>query len=114
LDIAKYFNHSCRPSCLGGEDEFEVAVRDLHAGEELTDDYATFRLDRPESFPCRCGADACRGMVQPEDAVMLAREWAQSLHAAMELAETVAQPLAPFFSYAGFGELRAASVMRGS
>jgi hypothetical protein len=107
-DLATYVNHSCQPNCLKGRAEFEVAVRDVRAGEELRSDYATLNLDRPEPFQCRCGAQKFRGTIRPEDAVVLAGEWAQSFHAALKIAETVPQPLAPFFSQAGHGAPRTA------
>jgi uncharacterized protein len=96
-DIAKYVNHSCHPNCLGGTEEFEVAVRDVPPREELRSDYATLNLDQDEWLQCRCGARNCRGTVRPEDATALADEWAQTFQAAFALAETVAQPLEPFF-----------------
>jgi uncharacterized protein len=96
-DIAKYVNHSCHPNCLGGRDEFEVALRDVRPGDELRCDYATLNLDQSELFQCRCGARNCRGTVRPEDATVFADEWAQTFHAAFSLAETVPQPLRPFF-----------------
>ena len=87
-----------------------MAVRDIPAGEELRSDYAGLNLERPEPFQCRCGAHGCRGVIQPEDAVELEGEWAQSFHAALKVAETVPQPLAPFFSHASHGAPRTARV----
>lgn len=37
-------NHSCEAPCLGSGYEFEIAVRALLPGEELTDDYGTHQL----------------------------------------------------------------------
>jgi SET domain-containing protein len=107
-DLAKYVNHSCRPNCQKGQAEFEVAVRDIGAGEELRSDYASLNLDQPEPFQCRCGTHTCRGTIQPEDAVVLEGEWTQSFHAALTVAGKVPQPLAPFFSQASHGALRIA------
>jgi hypothetical protein len=39
-------------------------VRDIHPGEELTDDYATLNLE--ESFACLCGTRECRNRISPE------------------------------------------------
>src|SRR5688500_15559302 len=33
-DLARYINHSCNANCLGAGYEFEVAIRDIHPGEE--------------------------------------------------------------------------------
>jgi hypothetical protein len=101
-DIAKCVNHSCDPNCLGGSAEFEVAVRDVRPGEELRCDYATLNLGEREPFQCRCGAPECRGSIGPEDATALAAEWAQTFDATLALAETVPQPLMPFFREAGY------------
>src|SRR5664280_2338323 len=61
-------NHSCDPNCgvrLNDEQAFDVVARQqIHAGQELTFDYATrnFTIDY---FPavCLCGAERCRGSV---------------------------------------------------
>jgi hypothetical protein len=61
-------NHSCDPNCgvrLNDEQAFDVVARQqIHAGQELTFDYATrnFTIDY---FPavCLCGAPRCRGSV---------------------------------------------------
>ena len=61
-DHGRYVNHSCAPSTAsGGDDHFEVALRDIEVGEEITDDYGEFLAD--ETFLCRCGAATCRGDV---------------------------------------------------
>lgn len=106
-DFARYFNHSCDSSCLGGASDFEIAVHDLHPGDELTDDYATFNLESPEAFECRCGSPRCRGTVSPVDALRLRDGWAQTFQAALALAPAVAQPLSPFFPEHGMPELEA-------
>jgi uncharacterized protein len=60
-DIGRYMNHSCEPNCGGSEFWFEVALRDIEAGEQLTNDYATLYMRPSEGFHCRCGAPTCRG-----------------------------------------------------
>lgn len=66
-DHSRFVNHSCEPSCVGGPwDEFEVAVRDIQPGEQLTDDY--LQLAPFEPFDCLCGAPTCRRRVDPSDA----------------------------------------------
>lgn len=46
-DDARYFNHSKTPNCRSGYGTETVAIRDIAAGEELTDDYETFDDDYP-------------------------------------------------------------------
>jgi hypothetical protein len=94
-DLARFMNHSCSPCCLGPDSSFEVAVRDIHPGEELTDDYASLHLQDHESFACRCGLAECRGWVGPEDADRHAPEWERQVIESLQLATDVPQALAP-------------------
>lgn len=55
-------NHSCEPNThFVGLDV--VASRAIHAGEELTLDYATFMNEACEPFECACGSVSCRGTI---------------------------------------------------
>jgi hypothetical protein len=92
-DLARYVNHSCRPSCLSAGYNFEIAVRDIHPGEELTDDYATLNLEG--SFACHCGAPHCRGTVRGEDIYTHAEQWDSVVREAFPLIGTLPQPLWP-------------------
>jgi hypothetical protein len=94
-DLGRFMNHSCVPSCLGLEADFEVAVRDIQPGEELTDDYGTLHLQAHESFDCRCGAAGCRGRVGAGDRVAQAATWEALWGPALALLGQVPQPLGP-------------------
>lgn len=61
-----FSNHSCDPNLgVRGQIAF-VAMRDVHAGEELTHDWAMTDSDDSET-PCRCGATCCRGTITGRD-----------------------------------------------
>jgi uncharacterized protein len=61
-----YSNHSCDPNLgMRGEITF-VAMRDIHAGEELTHDWATTD-DDDYSVKCKCGASNCRKILTGKD-----------------------------------------------
>ena len=60
-DHARLMNHSCAANCGGTDHGFELALRDIAEGEELTNDYALFALPDDAPFSCRCGAKTCRG-----------------------------------------------------
>lgn len=90
-DLARFVNHSCAATCLSPGFDFEIAVRDIQAGEELTDDYGSLNLT--EDFPCRCGSPACRGTVRPDDMSRLALTWDRRLRAAFRSLLSVPQPL---------------------
>ncbi|HEY6131157.1 MAG TPA: SET domain-containing protein, partial [Halioglobus sp.] len=92
-DLGRYMNHSCEPNCGGSEYWFEVALRDIEPGEQLTNDYATLYMRPSEGFECRCGAPTCRGSAS--DAAVphaVAKIRNQLRHALSELG-LVAQPL---------------------
>lgn len=90
-DHARFFNHSCSANCLSVGYDFELAVRDIAAGEELTDDYGT--LNPYEPFPCFCGAAQCRTQILPDDHVRLSAQWDRLAREAFFLIPTVPQPL---------------------
>ena len=59
-----YINHSCEPNAfmqiLYGHILF-IALRDIHAGEEITIDYeSTLHSNKKR---CVCGAPSCRGTI---------------------------------------------------
>src|ERR1041384_7316515 len=93
-DLARYLNHSCEANCLGAGYEFEIAVRDIRAGEELTDDYGTLNLR--ELFPCFCQHPDCRKLIRPDDLARLWEDWDAKLRSAFPLIKGVEQPLAGF------------------
>lgn len=92
-DHGRYVNHACDANCLGGGFRFEIAVRDIEAGEELTDDYATFGY--ASELQCRCGSPLCRGTVAGRDAARLGPSWDARLASALTRLGSVAQPLWP-------------------
>ncbi|MBD1848146.1 SET domain-containing protein [Cyanobacteria bacterium FACHB-63] len=92
-DLGRSMNHACDPSCLGYGIDFQVAVRDIHPGEELTTDYAALHLLPHESFVCGCGSARCRVLVMPEDATRLASTWTKAASAVLQNLKTVPQPL---------------------
>ncbi len=89
-DLSKYVNHSFRSNCISTAYDFEIAVRDISAGEELTDDYGYLNvteafLPREEHTP--------RKAVYPDDLLNYHRDWDQQLEQAFRDLEQVPQPL---------------------
>ncbi len=92
-DHGRSVNHSCDPNCVsGGEDGFEIAIRDIRAGEQLTDDYGELQGYPP--FDCGCKSSLCRKTIAPAATSSLLPRYRrrQSLNA-LSLAPTVGQPL---------------------
>jgi hypothetical protein len=94
-DLARYINHSCDPSCRSAGYDFEIAVRDIQQGEQLTDDYGALNIEW--TFQCSCETARCRRAIHPDDLLTYADQWDQAVEAPFRAIPTVAQPLWPFF-----------------
>jgi len=92
-DHARFVNHHCEATCLSSGYEFEVAIRDIHPGEQLTDDYGGLNIE--EAFHCACGSPLCRGTVNPDDILELSDRWDAKLSESFALLRKVQQPLWP-------------------
>lgn len=55
-------NHHCEPN-TGYDGLNVIALKDIHAGEELTLDYASFLDEHMQPFACKCGSSQCRGTI---------------------------------------------------
>lgn len=89
-DISKYVNHSFKSNCISTAYDFEIAVRDIKAGEELTDDYGY--LNVTEAFDAQDeGTD--RTKVLPDDLKNYHEMWDSHLERAFPLIDKVDQPL---------------------
>jgi hypothetical protein len=93
-DIARYVNHSCEPNSLGTY-HFEIAVRDIASGEQITDDYSVYCTDKNETFTCACGKAGCREQIRPDDYLRYAEYWDSLYFPAFACIPTVPQPLVP-------------------
>jgi len=71
-DNGKYVNHSFKPSCFSTPYDFEIAIRDIHPGEELTDDYGYLNVESPFEVIDE-GMD--RKTVYPDDILTFHKEW---------------------------------------
>ena len=90
-DNARYLNHSFLSSCITTTYNFELAVRDIHPGEELTDDYGYLNLDKP--WDCLPEPGSSRTRVMPDDLLHFHEEWDALLRDAFRVYNQVAQPL---------------------
>ncbi len=93
-DHGRYVNHSCDPVMVDVGNTFEIAVRDIAVGEELTCEYATLNLSEP--MECRCGAPGCRRRIGSTDLSTLWRDLDRRVEAALPHARGVRQPLLPY------------------
>ncbi len=96
-DIAKYVNHSFRANCFSTAYDFELSVRDIAPGEELTDDYGFLNVEEPFHALSE-GTE--RTVVYPDDLKTYHREWDAMVYEHIQLLETVEQPLKQFMDEA--------------
>ena len=90
-DGAKYVNHSCGANTMSTAWGFEIALCDIEAGEQLTDEYGLFNLEW--EMDCCCAHPHCRGRIRPTDAELLHRRWDRRVKPAMAAILKVEQPL---------------------
>lgn len=89
-DHSKYVNHSFRSNCLSSAYDFELAIRDIEAGEQLTDDYGYLNISEP--FPAQDEGTE-RNVVYPDDLLNFHEQWDADLKEALQDFERVQQPL---------------------
>ena len=94
-DNGRYVNHSFNSNCLTTAYDFEVAVRDIMPGEQLTDDYGYLNIREPfRPVPERTK----RKVVYPDDLVKYSKMWDKKLLPAFKRINSVDQPLAKLIS----------------
>jgi len=92
-DNAKFVNHSFNSSCMSTAYDFEIAIRDIHPGEQLTDDYGYLNISEPFEAEDE-GAE--RKVVYPDDILTYGDAWDQSVKDNLNNMPLVAQPLQKF------------------
>lgn len=92
-DNARFVNHSFNSNCLTTAYEFEIAIRDIQPGEQLTDDYGYLNITEPFR-----GIDegTKRKVVYPDDLLRYADVWDKKLIAGLTQFNEVHQPLKKF------------------
>lgn len=90
-DLGRFVNHSFHANCMGTAYEFEVAIRDIYPGEQLTDDYGTLNIDEP--FECIAEEGTERVRVYPDDLLHYHEEWDLKVLRAIQHFYEVEQPL---------------------
>ncbi|NUY80306.1 SET domain-containing protein [Flavobacterium sp. MAH-1] len=92
-DNAKFVNHSFKPSCMSTAYDFEIAVRDIHPGEQLTDDYGYLNVSEPFEAEDE-GTE--RKVVYPDDLVHYYKLWDDLIRENLSAIANVEQPLQSF------------------
>lgn len=101
-DNGRYVNHSFNSNCLTTAYDFEIAIRDIHPGEQLTDDYGYLNI--PEPFQ---GIDEGteRKVVYPDDLVNYHHVWDRQLSEVFKHITDRPQPLKQLLSVEMWDEI---------
>jgi hypothetical protein len=93
-DLTRFINHNHDANSMLTSLGFEIALRDIKKGEELTNDYGTLNIIEP--FQCANGPLAERDYVRPDDLTRYYQKWDQLIEAAIKFVDSVPQPLMKF------------------
>lgn len=94
-DHSRFVNHSFHSNCITTAYNFELAVRDIFPGEELTDDYGYLNVTEP--FLCVPEPGTERTMVMPDDLLKYYKQWDAKLVEAFKRFNSVPQPFKDLF-----------------
>ena len=89
-DNGRYVNHSFNSNCMTTAYDFEIAIRDIQPGEQITDDYGYLNI----SYPFR-GIDegTRRKVVYPDDLLKYYRVWDKKIERVFPKITELDQPL---------------------
>jgi hypothetical protein len=90
-DHAKYVNHCCQCNTLSTGYGFEIAIRDIAKGEEITDEYGMFNLGY--DIKLDCDRFPCRGWATGQDLSKYHEQWDEAVKIALRNFHSVHQPL---------------------
>lgn len=89
-DNGRYVNHSFNSNCLTTAYDFEIAVRDIQQGEQLTDDYGYLNIP----MPFRAADEGTRRkVVYPDDLLKYYKVWDSKIKKVFGNITQLQQPL---------------------
>ncbi|SDI02956.1 SET domain-containing protein [Winogradskyella thalassocola] len=91
-DNGRFVNHSFNSNCLTTAYDFEIAIRDILPGEQLTDDYGYLNITEPFEA---LDEGTERKIVYPDDLVNYHNVWDQKIKAVFNKIIDNEQPLKP-------------------
>ncbi|MGI0141662.1 MAG: SET domain-containing protein [Candidatus Micrarchaeales archaeon] len=91
-----YTNHSCNSNILESDEGFDIAIKDIKKGEEVTEDYRRYGSKKTHFVGgCKCGGKNCIGRTafMAPGSKKLQKFWNRKINAALRLIPSVKQPL---------------------
>lgn len=102
-DHAKYVNHSCDCNTISTGYGFEIAIKDIKEGDEITDEYGLFNMKEQMTLSCACRN--CRKVLTASDVDVYYAGWDRKIRRALRELTHVTQPLIPFLDKATYAAL---------
>lgn len=90
-DHAKYVNHKCDCNTMSTGYGFEIAVKDIEKGEEISDEYGLFNIPYEVDLSCNC--KNCRKKLLPSDLEVYWESWDEKVKEALKNIDKVQQKL---------------------
>lgn len=103
-DIARYVNHCCNCNIISTGYGFEIALRDIYPGEEITDEYGLFNPGWEMELVC--GKAGCRRKLSPGDLVDHYLIWDEKIQQSLKVFDQVSQPLLKYMDAATYEKLK--------
>jgi hypothetical protein len=91
-DHGRFVNHSFKSNCLSTAYDFEIAIRDIEPGEQLTDDYGYLNVETPFHAS---EEGTKRKIVYPDDLQHYHTVWDKKIANVFPKIDQLEQPLAP-------------------
>jgi hypothetical protein len=101
-DNGRYVNHSFNSNCLTTAYNFEIAIRDIHVGEQLTDDYGYLNITEPFRG---INEGTRRKVVYPNDLLKYHKTWDKKLIKVFDKIPELDQPLKELISLETWTEI---------
>lgn len=94
-DNGRYVNHSFNSNCLTTAYDFEIAIRDIQPGEQLTDDYGYLNISAPFRG---VNEGTRRKIVYPDDLLKFYKVWDNKIKKNFPKIVNLNQPLKELIS----------------
>jgi SET domain-containing protein len=103
-DSGRFVNHSFNSNCLTTAYDFEIAIRNIQPGEQLTDDYGYLNINEPFR-----GIDegTRRKVVYPDDLLKYYKVWDKKLQKVWDRIPKIDQPLRKLVDNTTWNEVNA-------
>ena len=102
-DHARFVNHCCFPSSITTGYGFEIAIKDIAEGDEITDDYGLLNIE--EDIPLSCLKPGCRQVARAGDFDANVERWDSIVKDALSHFYLLDQPLLKFLDKTTLNQL---------